>query len=181
MDSHFDNPGRDHVDVATSVEHPVSQPAGPRRFPSDPEGIRVSVRHEGGATVVSLEGVAGTETPDAVVAAGLPPEGSAADVVVVDLSGLTLLDGDVVRRLLGKVQAMWASSGRKVRVVCRRSTGRGLLRAWGLHERFPIFPSLGSCLGADLRPSQADFGRRSRVAVLSGGESARRTRMVARP
>ncbi|MBW3579615.1 MAG: STAS domain-containing protein [Actinobacteria bacterium] len=181
MDSHSDNPVRGHGDVATSGEHPVLHPAGPSRFPSDPEGIRVSVRHEGGATVVSLEGVAGTETPDAVVAAGLPVECPTADVVIVDLSNLTLLDGDAVRRLLGKVQAMWASSGRKVRVVCRRSTGRSLLRAWRLHERFPIFPSLGSCLGADLRPSRADVARRSRVGVLSGGEMARRTRTVARP
>ncbi|MDP9005819.1 MAG: hypothetical protein M3N15_02730 [Actinomycetota bacterium] len=181
MDSHSDDPVRGHGDVATSVEHPVLHAAGPSRFPSDPEGIRVSVRHEGGATVVSLEGVAGTETPDEVVAAGLPLECPTADLIVVDLSGLTLLDGDAVRRLLGKVQAMWASSGRKVRVVCRRSTGRGLLRAWRLHERFPIFPSLGSCLGADLRPSQADFGRRSRVGVLSSGGIARRTSTVARP
>lgn len=59
---------------------------------------------------------------------------------------MTLLDRDVVYRLLNGLQAVLASSGQRMMGVCRRSSARGLLRAWRLHERVAIYPSLDAAL-----------------------------------
>ena len=109
-------------------------------------GIRVTVHHEAAATVVIVEGVAGSETPDAVLGAAFPLADEEAGVVVVDLNGLTMLDGDVVRRLVNRLHRALVSSGGRMKVVCRRSTARSLLRAWHLHERMAIYPTIDAAL-----------------------------------
>ncbi len=124
----------------------VSSASQARRGPGAP-GIAVTVRHELAATVVSVEGVAGGEVSDAVLGRGLPLPVGGASAVVVDLDGLTLLDRDVVCRLLTSLQAVLASSGARMMVVRRRSTARSLLRAWHLHERMAIYPTLDAALG----------------------------------
>ena len=121
-------------------------PARRTRRAPPASGIQVTVHHEAAATVVSVQGVAAVETPDVALGPALPRLDQAAGVVVVDLNGLTMVDRDVVRRLLDRLQTALASSGGRMMVVCRRSTARSLLRAWRLHDRMAIYPSIDAAL-----------------------------------
>ena len=112
--------------------------------------IHVAVRREAGATVVDLSGVAGAQTPDAAVGPGLRLVGHH-DSIVVDVNGLTLLDGQAVHRLVDLLQEMLVRPGGRVALVCGRSTARNLLRAWRLHERCAIFPTLEAALNPEER------------------------------
>ena len=118
------------------------------RFPPEvtAPGMQITIRHQLAATVVSIEGVAGGETPDADLDHALPLLPPGTQAVVVDLTDLTLLDREVVRRLLNRLKAMLVSSGGSLVVVCRRSTARALLRAWNLHERVALYPSIDAAL-----------------------------------
>lgn len=112
--------------------------------------IHVTVRREAAATVVSLSGVAGAGTADAAIGPGLRPPGHD-KAIVVDVNGLTLLDGQAVHRLVDQLQAMLVRPGGIVALVCGRSTARNLLRAWRLHERCAIFPTLEDALSSKER------------------------------
>lgn len=83
--------------------------------------------------MVVLDGVVGPNDCD-LVGQRVPPPSEANDVTIVDLNNVTLLDRYALYRLLKKV----SPPGAKVKLVCRRSTARHLLRAWHLHERFDI-------------------------------------------
>lgn len=109
--------------------------------------IHVAVRREAGATIVNLSGVAGAGTPDAI-GPGLRLVGHH-NSIVVDVNGLTLLDGQAVHRLVDQLQEMLVWPGGSVALVCGRSTARNLLRAWRLHERCAIFPSVEAALNPE--------------------------------
>lgn len=112
--------------------------------------IHVAVRREAGATVVNLSGVAGAGTPDAAIGSGLRLVGHH-DSIVMDVNGLTLLDGQAVHRLVDQLQETLVRPGGSVALVCGRSTARNLLRAWRLHERCAIFPTLEAALSSKER------------------------------
>ncbi len=112
-------------------------PATPGSSPLTDVGIRVSVSRDRAAMVVVLDGVVGPNDYD-LVGQTIPPPRDAADVTIVDLNNVTLLDRYAFHRLLKKL----SPPGAKVKLVCRRSTARQLLRAWHLHERFDIFATI---------------------------------------
>lgn len=107
-------------------------------------GIRVSISHDRTATVVVLDGVVGANDCDPVVPVvqRVSPPSDANGVTIVDLNNVTLLDRYTFHRLLKKL----CPPGAKVKLVCRRSTARNLLRAWHLHEQFDIFPTIEMAL-----------------------------------
>lgn len=107
-------------------------------------GLRVSVSHDRAATVVVLDGVVGPNDCDLV---GQTVPRDANDVTIVDLNNVTLLDRYALHRLLKKL----SPPGAKVKLVCRRSTARHLLRAWRLHERFDIFATIELALHSEAR------------------------------
>ncbi len=104
-------------------------------------GVRVSVWRDRAATVVVLDGVVGPNDC-ALVGQRVPPPGDAAGITIVDLDNVTLLDRYAFHRLLKKL----SPPGAKVKLVCRRSTARHLLRAWQLHECFDIFATIEMAL-----------------------------------
>ena len=124
-----------------------------RKLPLTTDGeICISVSHDRAATVVSLEGIVATNACDLIVQTVAPPPG-AEDVTIVDLNNVTLVDRYTFHRLLSKL----CPPGAKVRLVCRRSTARHLLRAWHLHERFDIFATMDMAL----HPIEVGTGWRS--------------------
>lgn len=112
-------------------------PATPESSPLTDVGVRVSVSGDRAAMVVVLDGVVGPNDYE-VVGQRIPLPRDAADVTIVDLNNVTLLDRYAFHRLLKKL----SPPGAKVKLVCRRSTARQLLRAWHLHERFDIFATI---------------------------------------
>ncbi|MBW3651597.1 MAG: hypothetical protein KY458_13615 [Actinobacteria bacterium] len=111
-----------------------STPPTTLESPLNDVGVRVSVSRDRAATVVVLDGVVGPNDCD-LVGQRIPPPGDATGITIVDLNNVTLLDRYAFHRLLKKL----SPPGAKVKLVCRRSTARQLLRAWQLHERFDIF------------------------------------------
>lgn len=104
-------------------------------------GVRVSVSRDQAATVVVLDGVVGPNDCD-LVGQRIPPPRDAAGVTIVDLNNVTLLDRYAFHRLLKKL----SPPGAKVKLVCRRSTARYLLRAWQVHEHFDVFATIEMAL-----------------------------------
>ena len=104
-------------------------------------GVRVSVSRDRAATVVALDGVVGPNDCE-LVGQRIPPPGNAAGITVVNLNNVTLLDRYAFHGLLKKL----SPPGAKVKLVCRRSTARHLLRAWQLDERFDIFATVEMAL-----------------------------------
>lgn len=120
------------------------QPTAPTTRESAPltdVGVRVSVSRDLAATVVVLDGVVGPNDCD-LVEQRIPAPSDTAGVTIVDLNNVTLLDRYAFHRLLKKL----SPPGEKVKLVCRRSTGRHLLRAWRLHERFDVFATIETAL-----------------------------------
>ncbi len=115
----------------------TTPPTTPESSPVTDGGVRVSVSHDPAATVVVLDGVVGPNDCD-LVGQSVPLRSGANDVTIVDLNNVTLLDRYAFHRLLKKL----SPPGAKVKLVCRRSTARHLLRAWHLHERFGIFSTI---------------------------------------
>lgn len=71
------------------------------------------------------------------------------DSVLVDLSGLTLVDPDVLKVLVTAVKEMTGGSGAFC-LLCSRLTGRLLLSRSGVADNVPIFATVADALQAQV-------------------------------
>ena len=107
--------------------------------PLSTAGITFRVVHDEGTTVVALDGVACADEDPGLLSL---PAASGGAATIVDLSGLMLVDSHVVQRLLHTL----CRPDAKVKLVCRRTSARHLLRAWRLDDHFDIFSSIDMAL-----------------------------------
>ncbi len=115
--------------------------------------IEVQVRTTPEATVVRLSGVGCGELLE-MVAQGLREVAQDCALLVIDLDDAVLSDAAHLQAFVGAV----ADAGSAVRIVCRRLSGRRLLRAGGSRRCPPVVGSMEEALATAVRPvaRQAD-------------------------
>lgn len=110
--------------------------------------VRMRLERTGSVTVVTLSGVAGAKNDEISRAlswrSGSSTRGQG-DALIADLSDLTLIDPAAVEELVAQLAERPEPL---LAIVCRRATGRRLLRLWRIDDAAPVYASSEAALTA---------------------------------